>query len=64
MSDNDINDLTPQNKKTTFYFKHKVQAPAFGLWGIDLSANSKWKCIFPRQSTFQFQHVEIYISLT
>mgnify|MGYP006964560595 CR=1 FL=1 len=30
VSENDINDLTPQNKKTTFYFKQKEQVLAFG----------------------------------
>ena len=30
MSENDINDVTPQNEKATFYFKHKVQVLAFG----------------------------------
>ena len=30
VSENDINDLTPQNEKTTFYFKDKVQVLAFG----------------------------------
>ena len=30
VSENDINDPTPQNEKTTFYFKHKVQVLAFG----------------------------------
>ena len=29
--------------------------------GVDLSANSKWKCIFPTESSFQFQQVEIYL---
>ena len=28
-SESDINDLTPQNEKTTFYFKHKVQVLTF-----------------------------------
>ena len=30
MSENDINDLTPQNEKTTFNFEHKAQVLAFG----------------------------------
>ena len=30
VTENDINELTPQNEKTTFCFKHKVQAVAFG----------------------------------
>ena len=30
VSKNGINDLTPHNGKTTFYFKHKVQVLAFG----------------------------------
>ena len=30
VSENDINDLTPQNENTIFYFKHKVQVLAFG----------------------------------
>ena len=30
VSENDINDLTPQNEKTTFYFKQKEQVLAFG----------------------------------
>ena len=29
-SESDINDLTPQNEKKTFYFKHKVQVLTFG----------------------------------
>ena len=30
VSENGINDLTPHNEKTTFYFKHKVQVLTFG----------------------------------
>ena len=30
ISEKDINDLIPQNGKTKFYFKHKVQVLAFG----------------------------------
>ena len=46
MSENDINHLTPQNEKTTFYFKHKVQVLTVGNNNLKKSvgivyANSK-----------------------
>ena len=71
MSENDVNDPTPQDERQTFYFlTQSTRVLSFGnnnlksSMGIDLSANSKWKCIFPRKSSFQFQHVELYIPLT
>ena len=55
MCENDINDLTPQNEKAAFIVNTtEVQVLAFGdnnlkqSVEIDPSANSKWKCIFPR----------------